>query len=117
MASARTPRAPVKGTNKWDYEIAKVRSRDSLYRVLAYGLVVAACLAVVTLPLGAMHGIIQPIAGKKTEIVLNVPIEIAFGISFVVNIALGIKGRSQRSEIKRNRARADKYEGDLGVGD
>jgi hypothetical protein len=62
-----------------------------------------------------MHGIIQPLAGKKTEGVLNVPVEIAFGVSFTVNVALGIKSRSQRLEIKRNHARADKYEADLGV--
>jgi hypothetical protein len=77
--------------------------------------VVAICIAAAALPLSAMHGIIQPLAGKKTEVNLNVPITVAFGVSFVVNIALGIKGRSQRSEIKRQRARSDKYEVDLGV--
>jgi hypothetical protein len=113
---ARTAHAPNKSsTNKWDLEIAKVENKTALWQVFAYGVVVALCVAASALPLWMMHGIIQPLAGKTTNVSLNVPISIGLGLSVVVNIGQHIKGRSRKSELKRQRERAEKYEVDLGV--
>ena len=104
-----------KSTNKWDLEIAKVQSKVELQRVAAYGVVVALCIAASALPLWMMHGIIQPLAGKHTEVSLNIPVTIAFGVSVVANLAQHAKGRSRKAELKRHRKRAEKYEAELGV--
>jgi hypothetical protein len=117
---ARTSRTPKpsgqpKATNKWDFEIAKMQGKTDVLRTLVYGIIVALCIAAAALPLWMMHGIIQPLAGKKTEVSLNLPITIALGISVVANLAQHVKGRSRRGELKRQRERAEKYEVDLGV--
>ncbi len=112
---AKALQNPNKTTNKWDYEIAKMQSTVGLWRVVAYGGVVALCIVASALPLWMMHGIIQPLAGKKTEVDLNVPVSIALGLSFVVNVGQHIKGRSRKAEIKRQRARAEKHEWAAGI--
>jgi hypothetical protein len=113
MAKALT--TPNKTTNKWDYEIAKMKGAVDLWRIVAYGGVIALCIGASALPLWMMHGIIQPLAGKKTEVDLSVPISIALGLSVVVNVGQHIKGRSRRAEIKRQRVRAEKHEWTDGV--
>ena len=111
---ARTARTP-KGTNKWDFEIAKIESKTDLWRTLVYGVGLALCIAAAALPLWMMHGIIEPLAGKKTEVSLNLPITIGLGLSVVVNFAQLIKGRSRKAEIQRARKRAERYEAKAGV--
>jgi hypothetical protein len=108
--------ARSRSSNKWDLEIAKVRSKMDVWRIVAYGVVIALGIAASALPLWMMHGIIQPLAGKKTEVDLNLPITIALGFSVVFNLAQHVKGRSRKGEIKRLRRRADKYEAEQGIG-
>lgn len=112
----RSMAAAAKTTNKWDFEIAKIQSKTELWRVVAYGGVVVACLATSALPLWMIHGIIQPLAGKKTEVDLSVPVTFALGLSIVVNLGQHIKGRSRRAEIKRQRERAERHEWEAGIG-
>lgn len=115
VSMARATRTSDKSTNKWDFEIAKVESKADLWRVVAYGVVAALCIAASALPLWMMHGIIQPLAGKSTTVSLSVPITVGLGLSVVANLGQHIKGRSRKSELKRLRERAEKYEAELGV--
>jgi hypothetical protein len=54
------------------------------------------------------------LASRQT-VSLSVPITVGLGLSVVVNLGQHIKGRSRKSELKRLRERAEKYETELGV--
>lgn len=117
--SGTMPRSMVKvakTTNKWDFEIAKIQSKMEFWRIVAYGGVMVACIVASALPLWMIHGIIQPLAGKKTEVDLSVPVTFALSVSVVVNIAQHLKGRSRKTEIQRQRERAERHEWDAGIG-
>lgn len=93
-----------------DVELAKVHRSHEVRSRLAQGLVGALWIAAASIPIWALGAVIEPLAGETTVVKANLIIGGGLALSVIINVSLFFKGRSQREEIKRLRARADRLE-------
>lgn len=103
-------------TNKYDVEIQRLASRGEMWRILANGLVIGSWIAASALPLWMVQGIIEPLAGKTTEINATLIASVGVSVSIAVNVAQGMLGQSRKHELRRLRKRVEQFEPQLEVG-
>jgi len=108
---AAKQRAPSKN----DVEMTRLKMRRDIGMVLAYGGVALVCLLGSALPLWAIRGSVQALAGKKTIVDLSVAVSLTLALSGVINILQLIKGKSRKSEMERMRARMERAEAMAGI--
>lgn len=108
---ARCQMPARKSTTKHDVALAEVQRKASREAILARGMVFAVVVAAATLPINALQGIIEPLAGQTTVVNVNVVLGATVAISVVVNLFQFMKGSSQRRSLKRLRDRVTELEG------
>lgn len=101
---------PQRTTTEQDVALAEVERKARRDLVVAYGFVAVAVVAASWLPITALEGVVEPLAGETTSVDVNVIVSVAISLSLVVNVLQYVKGRSQRRELKRLRERADRLE-------
>jgi hypothetical protein len=101
----------TRGSTKHDVALAEIRRKANREAILARGLVAVAVIGISYFPLSAIPGIVEPFAGETTTVDVNFVVSIAIGLSLALNLLQFIKGRSRRSELKRQRIRLDAFEG------
>jgi hypothetical protein len=94
-------------------EKQRVVSRAETLRLLANGFVVAIAIAASAVPIWALQGVIEPLAGKTTQVNANVVISISVAVSIMINVAQAALARSRQSELRRLRARVSQLEPQL----
>jgi hypothetical protein len=110
MPKGGRPRTSGSETTTFDVDLARLNRRYDIGDVIARGVVVLAWLFAVAVIIRQSEGIVHDLAGKKTEVNVNVVLELSIAISVVVNLGQYWKLRNQRSEMKRERERADRLE-------
>lgn len=94
-----------KSTNKHDVALAEVARKAARETIVARGLVTVVVLAVSALPIIALRSIIEPLAGRTTNVNVSLVFSVTIAISVVLNGLQYFKGRSQRAELQRQRER------------
>src|SRR5215213_1828638 len=96
---------PGRATTKHDVALAEVERKTAreLMAVQALGIVLS--IAASALPILALRGLVEPLAGKETIVDVNLVVSVTLAISVVLNGLQYLKGRSQRGELQRQRAR------------
>jgi hypothetical protein len=101
---------PTKREIERETELAKVRRSAEVWTIVAYGIVVALSIAACALPLLALQSVVEPLAGKTTKVEANIVVSVSLAFSIGINGLQWVKGRGQRSEIKRLRHRERELE-------
>jgi type IV secretory pathway TrbD component len=103
--------APRKSPTKHDVALAEIARKARREAILFRGLVAVAVILALYLPISALQGIVEPLAGKTTKVDVNVVVSIAVALSLALNGFQYLKGRSRRNELKRQRDRIKTLEG------
>jgi hypothetical protein len=104
---------PPRATTKHDVALAEVHGKWTRNVALARGFIVVLGIAASALPLWALQGIVEPLAGHTTKVDVNIVVSIALSLSVVINGLQYVKGRSRRSELQRQRERLAAFEGEV----
>lgn len=103
--------APRKSPTKHDVALAEVRRKASREAILSRGFVIVAGIAALYLPITALQGIVEPLAGHTTKVDVNFVVSVGLALSLVLNGLQFVKGRNRRYELKRQRGRLEAFEG------
>lgn len=106
------PALKTKPTTKHDVALAEVERKAKRETILAYGAVTTIVILAAAIPVLAMQGLVEPLAGRKTSVNVDVVVSITVAISLMVNGFQFVKGRSQSNELKRLRSRLAELEAD-----
>lgn len=98
---------------KANVELAKVHLRLERWRHLGRTITGAGWIIACAVPIWAFQGVIEPLAGNTTRVNANIIFSATVAVSVVVNVGQLIKLLSQKSEIKRLRARVTDLENKL----
>jgi len=102
-------------TQREERHDAELAVRHDLLRRAINGVTIVLCLLAAAVPLTVLRWIVEPFAGKDTNVDVNLAITVAVTVSIAVNVLLAVKNRAQANTIKRLRARIDGLEGRLGT--
>lgn len=102
--------AAGRSTNKHDVALAEVRRKAKRDAILAQGLVIVAVVTAATLPLLALRGIVEPLAGRTTKVDVSFVLSLAFALSVMLNALQFLKGLGRKSTIERQRRRLSDLE-------
>jgi hypothetical protein len=94
---------------------AALAFRFDVARRSIQGLTIVLAILASALPLSIVADAVEPFAGEKTEVNVNLALTIAISVSVVVNGLQWLKSRSHRSEIRRLRQRIKTLEQKAGV--
>lgn len=98
-----------------DVEMRRLDVRAQVGTILAYGAVTVVGIAATAVPLLVVEQIVTKVAGKTTVVNFNFAFSITVGISLVMNVLQGVKGRIRRRTVEQLRGRITDLEGRLGV--
>lgn len=103
----------TKSATKRDVELAEIQRKANRDVTLARGGVWVAMIIASAVPLYALHWVVDPLAGKTTNVDVNIVVTISLALSLVWNFGQLSKGRSRRDELQRQRGRLDQLESEL----
>lgn len=101
---------PSRAPTELDLDLIKLNRRYDVGDIVARGVIVLLWLLAVALIIRNSEQVVHDLAGKKTEIDVNVFLEVSIAISVVANMGQYFKLRNQRAEMLRERERADGLE-------
>ena len=107
--------AARKATTKHDVSFAEVQRRAQRDRVVYTGLMAALVLAVLSLPLLSLREVVEPLAGKDTNVNFNFVVSATLVASLTLNGVQYLKGRARSGELERQRERLAELERGGGV--
>lgn len=99
---------------KIDVELRQLNFRFRLLLTAEIGILVIVGVAASAIPLYFLRGIVEPLAGETTKVDVNIALVVTTSLSVAVNIAQAVKGQFRKTEMERERDRADSLEGRLG---
>jgi hypothetical protein len=106
----------AEGPSEWDVELVRAQTRGAALLMLTRRGSVALCIAALALPVWMMQGVVDPLAGKTTHVLANVPITFVMSVSLIGNLAqfmlFEIQRRSTNYAKDQNRALTRKLEVD-----
>ena len=91
-------------------ELAKARASIEKWGYLGRTLQWGFSIAALSLPLLALRSVIEPLAGRTTEVNANIIISVSLVVSITLAGAAMFKIFSQRTEMKRMRKRIEELE-------
>ena len=92
--------------SRQEVELARVHGSIEVRRLYAKGFVGLLWIVASSVPIWALRAVIEPLAGKTTNVHANIVISASLTLSLGVNGLQYLKIRSQRAEIERMRERA-----------
>ena len=92
-----------KSTTKHDVALAEVHRKASREVIVARGVVFALSVAAFALPILALKGLVDPLAGKTTTVNFNLVLGATVVISITLNIFQFAKGGSRKRSLRRQR--------------
>jgi hypothetical protein len=97
--------AATRATTKHDVALGEVHRKAARELAIIRAASIVLGIAASALPIYALKGLVEPLAGKSTIVDVDVVVSVSLAASLVVNGFQYLKGRSQRSELERVRDR------------
>lgn len=115
MSATVRPNKNAVEVEKWRYK----RERLAMYRELgtraAQAVSWAVILASLWIPLTAVQGIIEPLAGRETIINANIFVSVGVSVSIAINVGQAVVSSSRKKRLEEARDRTDYLEQRLGI--
>lgn len=105
----------AKGPTRWDVELVRTQMRGQALLVATTRGAWVLCIAATALPIWMMQGVIEPLAGKTTNIEANLPITLVMSASVVFNVAQAVFSLVRRKSFRLLRSEKDTLEEKLGL--
>jgi hypothetical protein len=106
---------PKSGITKWDVEMVKARNEGKRIAARWKAITWIGCTLAVSLPIFALKGIVEPIAGHTTVINASLALGTVAGVSITLNLGQAILWLTRRKTIQRLRSEKDQEDAALGI--
>lgn len=97
--------ATSRALTEHDVAFAEVQRKADRETAIIRAFSITFWIAALALPILALQELVDPLAGRTTKVDVNVVISLALAVSLALNGFQYAKGRSQRSELLRQRER------------